>query len=193
MRRRQFIQQHLSGNPILDIGNIQWEGATHTWLMSILPDSKFYGLDLVDQASVGLSFENQFVGSCTALPFADNFFGGIYAGQVLEHIWDPKAMVDECYRTLKPGGVLVLDTPHIYSLSRMLRFIVTGKDVILGNPEHKFFFSYAMLENLLKQAGFKDVNIRMDDSFAFKSKLYRLPDIWPFRHLGECLMVSAIK
>jgi ubiquinone/menaquinone biosynthesis C-methylase UbiE len=194
MRRIEFLKKYLKEGTILDIGNLQWNGALHASLIKDYPRSTFYGLDIMDQNEVmGHQFANQYVGSCVKMPFKDGMFDTIYAGQLIEHVWEIKQMADECFRVLKSGGVLVVDTPSIYSLSRMLRYGVTGKDVILGNPEHKIFFSFAILENLLLQAGFQNVVLRTENNFAFRSKLYRLPDCRPFTYLGECIFAAATK
>jgi SAM-dependent methyltransferase len=44
-------------------------------------------------------------------PFADASFDAITSFQVIEHIWEVDAYVDELARLLKPGGVAVIATP----------------------------------------------------------------------------------
>jgi ubiquinone/menaquinone biosynthesis C-methylase UbiE len=57
----------------------------------------------------------QFVrGSCMALPFADGSFEGAVAMELIEHL-DPAlngTFLAEIRRVLKPGGVVVITTPH---------------------------------------------------------------------------------
>jgi ubiquinone/menaquinone biosynthesis C-methylase UbiE len=57
----------------------------------------------------------QFVrGSCMALPFPDGSFDGAVAMELIEHI-DPAlndTFLAEIRRVLKPGGVVVITTPH---------------------------------------------------------------------------------
>jgi ubiquinone/menaquinone biosynthesis C-methylase UbiE len=57
----------------------------------------------------------QFVrGSCMALPFADGAFEGAVAMELIEHL-DPAlngTFLSEIRRVLKPGGVVVITTPH---------------------------------------------------------------------------------
>jgi 2-polyprenyl-6-hydroxyphenyl methylase/3-demethylubiquinone-9 3-methyltransferase len=48
-------------------------------------------------------------GDVTRLPFADEAFDVVVAGEVLEHVEDLPAVVGEVCRVLRPGGTLVLD------------------------------------------------------------------------------------
>jgi SAM-dependent methyltransferase len=49
------------------------------------------------------------------LPFDDAFFDAIYCGEVIEHVHDTDHLLDEIYRTLKVGGICVIDTPNLSS------------------------------------------------------------------------------
>ncbi|MEM2888478.1 MAG: class I SAM-dependent methyltransferase [Candidatus Bathyarchaeia archaeon] len=48
-------------------------------------------------------------------PFPDNFFDVIYAGDVVEHLFDPDFMISEVKRVLKDGGFMILSTPNLAS------------------------------------------------------------------------------
>lgn len=45
-----------------------------------------------------------------SLPFSDNTFDFIYSFEVMEHVMDPKKMLEEIYRVLKPGGLSYITT-----------------------------------------------------------------------------------
>jgi ubiquinone/menaquinone biosynthesis C-methylase UbiE len=45
-------------------------------------------------------------------PYADESFDAITLTDVLEHVADEKATLDELCRVLKPGGKLIITTPH---------------------------------------------------------------------------------
>lgn len=64
--------------------------------------------------------ENFVVGDACNLPFPDNHFAGIVLGEFLEHCPQPAAYIAfrEMYRTLAPGGLLILTFPYDYREAR---------------------------------------------------------------------------
>ena len=51
-----------------------------------------------------------------ALPFLECIFDGAVCDQVLEHVYDPEAVVREIVRVMKPGGLIYLGVPFMYPL-----------------------------------------------------------------------------
>ena len=49
------------------------------------------------------------------LPLADNSVDAVTAMDVLEHLTDPRTLIREAHRVLRPGGYLVLATPNLAS------------------------------------------------------------------------------
>lgn len=45
-------------------------------------------------------------------PYADASFDAVILTDVLEHVADERATLNELYRVLKPGGCLIITTPH---------------------------------------------------------------------------------
>jgi ubiquinone/menaquinone biosynthesis C-methylase UbiE len=50
-----------------------------------------------------------------SLPFSDGTFDVVYSANVLEHTADPKKVLSEAVRVLKPGGILHMEMPNFMS------------------------------------------------------------------------------
>jgi 2-polyprenyl-3-methyl-5-hydroxy-6-metoxy-1,4-benzoquinol methylase len=88
------------------------------------------------------------------LPFPANCFDAVYSAEVIEHLLDPETMVRECYRILKPSGVLFVTTPY-HGLIKNLVLVAAAFDWHF-NPTgaHVRFFSENSLRALLLRNGF---------------------------------------
>ena len=74
-------------------------------------------------------------GDVLRLPFADAVADIVVAGEVLEHVVEPLALVAEACRVLRPGGTLVLDT---IAATRWGRFsAVTIAERLPGGPPER--------------------------------------------------------
>jgi len=67
-----------------------------------------------------------------ALPYEDEFFELVLFASVIEHLYNPRHVVEEIARVLRPGGLLLVEAPNAVSLGRRLDAFV-GK-----NPFHVF-------------------------------------------------------
>lgn len=74
------------------------------------------------------------------LPFPDNTFDACINIVTLEHVREPAAVVQELYRTLKPGGIILLVTPHEWEEHQQ--------------PHDYFRYTRFGMEYLLNKAGF---------------------------------------
>jgi 2-polyprenyl-6-hydroxyphenyl methylase/3-demethylubiquinone-9 3-methyltransferase len=69
-------------------------------------------------------------GDAQRVPMADGCADVVSAGEVLEHVPDPRAAVAHACRLLRPGGLLVLDTVNATALARFV--VVTLGERIPG-------------------------------------------------------------
>lgn len=83
---------------------------------------------------------------------------------VLEHMKYPEAIVKECYRILKKGGVLLVTVPAPSSrplLELFAKIGVVRKEMI---EQHENYFTHAHLDQICRKAGFTDVQV---EAFEF--------------------------
>lgn len=59
-----------------------------------------------------------------SIPFQDNQFDLIFAGEVIEHLVDTDGFIADVRRCCKPGGKLLLTTPNLASFENRLRLVL---------------------------------------------------------------------
>lgn len=128
-------------------GNVLDVGCGVGRYFSAFKGSKIYGTELswkaiakVKQDYPDAIVTQWFAG--TLLPFQDNFFNLVWAGEFLEHIQDPQQTIDEIYRVLAPNGIGLFITP-VGESSKC--------------PEHLWFFSQEEIEELFSKFPCKEI------------------------------------
>jgi len=84
-------------------------------------------------------------------------FDVIVSAEVIEHLENPRAIVREWFRLLKPGGLLMFSTPNNESLRAILALILQGHFVDFGDlsyPAHITALVRKDLSRILNEAGF---------------------------------------
>ena len=123
-------------------------------------------------------------------PIKDNEFDKIYAKHVIEHVNDPVLFIQECYRILKTGGTIFIETPHFSSR------------VAYSETDHKRFFSYFMFSSLLSKTRFRKIEQKISfyKTFSFvgiSALANRFPDIyerfWTYIFPAENVILVAQK
>lgn len=103
-----------------------------------------------------LGFE-VFEGELQDAAFPSQHFDVVTAAELLEHLFDPKPLLNEVARILRPGGLFWTTTPHARGLSGR----VLGLNWrCVWPPEHLQLFSIRGLKKLLHEAGFRQLRIR---------------------------------
>lgn len=135
------------------------------------------------------------------LPFANEYFDVIIAGEIIEHVLDTDGLLQEMKNKLKPDGILIITTPNIASLARRLLLLFginpfceySLEEKILGhNPVgHIRYFTRSNLLGLLRKHGYrveKSVSDRINLGFFSSHFLSRI-----FPGLGYRFIVKARK
>jgi SAM-dependent methyltransferase len=94
-----------------------------------------------------LGIETRWADLDDALPFDEAAFDVVVAGELLEHLRDPRRVVAEVRRVLRPGGTFVGSVPNAYRLKNRLRFVLGRKPE--DDPTHLQMFSPADVRRLL--------------------------------------------
>jgi 2-polyprenyl-3-methyl-5-hydroxy-6-metoxy-1,4-benzoquinol methylase len=89
--------------------------------------------------------------------YEPNTFDCVHLAHVIEHVYDPTALLKDCLRVLKPGGLLVVTTPNIGSYGHS----VFGRHWRgLEAPRHLVIFSPESMRRCMQKAGLKSIHVR---------------------------------
>jgi 2-polyprenyl-3-methyl-5-hydroxy-6-metoxy-1,4-benzoquinol methylase len=94
------------------------------------------------------------LGEGEPLPFAEDAFDVVWAGEVLEHVADVVGLLAEVRRVLRWGGRLLVTTPWHG------RVVIATDAHFDPRTDHLRFFSARTLRAVLADAGFAEIEIR---------------------------------
>lgn len=168
-KRLEFIDKYLPNNKlVLDAG-------TGTGIIPRNLNNKgnnFVGIDIsekmLDQAKKMVDKKTKLIrADLELIPFKDNSIDVITCSEVIEHSPNPKKILKEFYRVLKPNGILVLTTWNkIWAPIDILRKILK-----IGAISKDFYsYSYWSLKKDLINIGFKDIKYQGIIFFPFGPK-----------------------
>lgn len=114
-------------------------------------------------------------------PFKNNSFDVVFAGEIIEHIFDTDFFVSELNRILKPNGVLVISTPNTAWIGNRFLLLIGKKPLNLDyfkSGGHIRAYTFELLEKQLKKHGFEIEKrtselLRVSDKIEFPL-LYRI-------------------
>ena len=106
--------------------------------------------------------------------YKDNIFDFIFCKSLIEHLYKPDNFMKECYRVLKPEGVLILMTPDWEKQMK----------VFYEDPTHVHPYSKDSISDLLKMFNFKNVTSEI---------FYHYPIAWKLPILKYIKLLLPIK
>ena len=108
------------------------------------------------------------------LPYNDNSFDVVFSKSVLEHFYYPEKLVQEIYRILNPGGLVITMVPDWESVYK----------TFYDDYTHRTPFTHTSLRNIFIINSFDDVKVE---------KFRQLPFLWSLSWLKPfCSLVAVI-
>jgi len=96
------------------------------------------------------------LGTLEGLQGEDGGYDAVTMFYVLEHLPDPLAALERAWRLLSRGGTILIRVPHTTPIVRLLAPVGLG-GALYDPPFHLYDFSPAVLQRLLRRAGFTDI------------------------------------
>lgn len=174
--KERVISRMLGANPS---GKILEMGCGSAYFSTVLNrefpagEYEYHGIDMeqdaVKAAKQFVKDENKIViGSVEKMEYENDSFDNILYLDVIEHVNNDKASIEEAFRVLKPGGKLIVSTPNSGAALTDTFFCEYMHDH--GHMENQRDGYYANeLEDLLKNAGFQIDSV--DYSNVFLSEI----------------------
>ena len=106
--------------------------------------------------------------------------------QVFDHIPDPNALLVECHRILKPGGVVLCITHNIEAVSS--RILKQRSPII--DIEHTYLFSPSTISRVFSANGFKVMGVGSVYNMCSVSYLAHLMPL-PFKRLAMAALAKS--
>lgn len=169
-RRLDEILHYTGGcrGRLLDVGC-----ATGTLLeLARLRGWEAVGVDISEYAArIARDYYNLdvFAGELAEAAYPSGRFDVVVMDDLIEHVADPSALVQEVHRVLKSGGLLTLNTPNRGGLWHLL---MGRRWFHYKQVEHTYFFSPQVIARLLARHGFDVLEIHpsskiIDLNYAF--------------------------
>lgn len=200
MKKATFISRMRRISKFLKKGKVLDVGCATGYFLEVASDAGWdvYGVEVSEFSSrlarnkFGYKIFN---GTLEQARFADNTFDLITLSDLLEHIRDLDTFLGEVIRILKPNGLLMIVTPNVASLSRLLM----GARWSHYKEEHLYYFSPATVKKLLEKNGLSTLLVKpsykyLNPAYVINQfRIYHHPVLSPLINGMGRLMPSRLK
>jgi SAM-dependent methyltransferase len=106
----------------------------------------YIGLDIKTAKVYDTNISPDYTWDGIKMPFENNQYDCAIATEVLEHCPDPKVILKETYRILKPGAPFIFTVPFLWPLHEV--------------PHDEYRYTPFALNRILDECGFKKIEIK---------------------------------
>jgi 2-polyprenyl-3-methyl-5-hydroxy-6-metoxy-1,4-benzoquinol methylase len=115
-----------------------------------------------------------------SVPLPDQTADAVVCAETIEHVENPRLLMRELARLLRPGGVLLVTTPNQLSLASLLCLVGRGQFQWFQQapglyPAHITALLPVDLERIAREAGLEQIEI----SFSAAGRVPFSPNPWP--------------
>lgn len=118
------------------------------------------GLDFADEAvkkAIANGINAKRANLDEGIPESDSMYDVVWAGDIIEHVFDPIGLLRECFRVLKKGGVILITIPSdvgLVSRIKMLFGVSHQEQMYMtsGFYKHHTFFTPRLIRFMLAKA-----------------------------------------
>ncbi len=129
---------------------------------------KTYGTEFNRESAIAAEAKGAIIlegGLMPRLPENISGFDVIIFTEVIEHINNPKVVLNHFYSLLNPGGLIFITTPNFDSLER---FVLGPSWGMVMYPEHISYYNPATLDDLVTSQGMKKFKTFTDNISLFR-------------------------
>jgi 2-polyprenyl-3-methyl-5-hydroxy-6-metoxy-1,4-benzoquinol methylase len=192
--RLDYLAASVQGLDVLDVGCVNHDldargTDDHVWLHALLcrHAAHVMGIDILPDAIERLRTEGYDVMKADATTVSlHKQFDVIVAGEVIEHIENPSALLRNLARHLKPEGSIFITTPNPFYILVQLQILIFGRLKIF-NAEHVLWLCPYTMKTLAERSG-----LTLEKAFVFNHSRHpllrlcsRLRTQWASNYLFE--------
>jgi 2-polyprenyl-3-methyl-5-hydroxy-6-metoxy-1,4-benzoquinol methylase len=170
--RRKTLAKYKSCGALLDLGC-----SSGSFLESVKGSAwKLYGVEMsfaVARRAEERSGAQVFVGDILDAPFRAGSFDVVTCFDVLEHVYEPRKVMEKVEEWLKPGGIFYVLVPNIDSAeARVFKSYWYGLEL----PRHLSHFSPTSLRHLAKSVRLEEVSLVTGRNSALEASMRYISD-----------------
>ncbi len=100
------------------------------------------------------------MGDARGCPFGDETFDIVFHQGLLEHFPSPFPLLQENWRILKKGGILIIDVPQTFHIYTLMKHALMALGLWFGGWERQF--TITSLTRLVRAIGFEPIHVYGD-------------------------------